>query len=178
MRRLKRAPDADSTLTQDSLMECVTYDPHSGVFLWIRLSPKKAWRLGSPAGSKNPNGYVSIRIAGRAYQAHRLVWLYVYGRWPMGDIDHINGNRSDNRLCNLRECTRSENMQNVRPQSNNTSGHPGVTWNKARQKWVAQICHRGAYKNLGGFSKYGDACQAYLAAKGALHTFQPTPRRQ
>src|SRR6185369_10895033 len=87
----------------------------------------------------NHQGYWRIFIYGKAYLGHRLVWLYVYGEWPRGDIDHVNRTRSDNRLCNLRVATRSQNLGNMGRRPVNTSGYKGVTWHKRAEKWLAQI---------------------------------------
>lgn len=70
---------------------------------------------------------------------HRLAWFYVHGRWPTADIDHINGNRDDNRLCNLREATRQQNIQNSKRRSDNRSGIKGVCWVESRGYWLASV---------------------------------------
>ena len=165
-----------SALTQQRLKSVLHYDPDTGLFVWLGPKPQKRHMLGCVAGSVGYQGYISIRVDGTPQQAHRLAFLYVTGEWPTGDVDHLNGRRADNRWENLRECSRSENMQNVSLQRNNTSGHTGVTWNKGRRKWVAQICHGRTYKNLGGFTDFKVDKDAYLKAKAELHTFQPTPR--
>lgn len=112
-------------LTQAKLKELLEYDPISGVFRRkINIGGAK---IGDIAGTDNGDGYMKIRVAGKSYKAHRLAWLYVMGRWPKNDIDHINGVRCDNRIINLREATRAENKQNTRKaNSNNRTGLLGV----------------------------------------------------
>ncbi len=80
---------------------------------------------------------------------HRLAWLYMYGEWPVGDIDHINGIRDDNRLINLRSVSRQENLRNRRTGRNNTSGVMGVNWDKSLGKWRSSIGIGGKTKHLG-----------------------------
>ncbi len=112
-------------ITQDELKQLLSYDSVSGLFTWIK--PQKGIKVGAIAGNLSSSGYARIRINGKSYQTHRLVYLYVYGFIPTQDVDHINGNRSDNRACNLRLATRSENNQNRNmPNRNNKVGHKGI----------------------------------------------------
>lgn len=114
-------------LTHGRLLEVLHYSLETGKFTWLQCKPQKWYMQGKLAGSVGYQGYASIRVDGVPQQAHRLAYLYVTGCWPTEDMDHINGVRSDNRWENLRACSRSENMQNVTRQKNNTSGHVGVT---------------------------------------------------
>ena len=130
-------------LTQERLKHLLDYDPETGVFT-RRVRTSNRIMVGQIAGTVHSKGYLCIDIDGRKYFAHRLAWLYVHGRWPKQQIDHINGNRSDNRLCNLREASHAENQHNRRRKNkNNTSGVPGVFWNTNRRKWEARICVDG-----------------------------------
>jgi len=110
-----------------------------------------------------------IGINKRLYRAHRLAWFHTYGAWPAGDLDHVNGNRADNRLTNLREASRSENCWNSRKSKNNTSGFKGVFWSVARGKWYAQILVDYRTHNLGYFPTAEAAATAYAEAAARLH---------
>ena len=151
-------------LNAEQLRDLLSYDPNTGEFLWKRtLSPNAL--AGSVAGSMRPRGYRQIRISGRYYFAHRLAWLYMRGRWPSHEIDHINMDCRDNRFVNLREATRSENARNAGIRSTNTSGFKGVTWDKSRGKWLAHIKLNGREIHLGRHKTPEEAHAAYC--KGA-----------
>ena len=162
-------------LTAERLREILNYDPDTGVFTW-RVPKGRRVKAGAVAGCDNGDEYIRIRIDGRDYRAHRLAWLYVHGCWPSDQLDHINGNRSDNRMSNLREATPAENNQNRAISSKNTSGFPGVHWHRAKCKWQAQINVNGKKRHLGWLSDPAEAHAAYTAAKARLHTFNPTVR--
>ena len=111
-----------------------------------------------------------IRIDGKGYQAHRLIWLYVNGAWPVNEIDHVNGVRNDNRISNLREVTNSQNLQNQRkPSLNNTSGFLGVS--AYGGKWLAQIKLSGKKQHIGYYDTPAEAHAAYIAKKREIHPF-------
>lgn len=162
-------------LTAERLREALHYDHETGVFTWRSRTSNRV-KIGDIAGAIDLNGYRLIGVDGRLYKAHRLAWLYVYGRWPVKQIDHINGVRDDNRFANLREATSGENHQNITRRSDNTSGFIGVTWHRQNMKWMAQIRVDGRYHYLGCFNTSEEANAAYLKAKADLHTFQPVPR--
>ncbi|MDU9398106.1 HNH endonuclease [Pseudomonas sp. zfem003] len=154
-------------LTQKELKKQLSYDPETGVFTWaIR---KQKVKLGSTAGKVKPNGYVEIRVNLVSYFAHRLAWLYMTGEWPEHDIDHINRNPNDNRFCNLRMATRSQNLCNVGPRSNSTTGVRGVDFHKATGKFRARIRFDGRRVDLGLFPTLEEAEQAYLSAQKLNH---------
>lgn len=155
--------------------ELLDYDQSSGVFTW-KVSPRMSVRQGAKAGWVHPRGYTHINIKGRTYAAHRLAWLWVTGTWPDDQIDHINGERSDNRFANLRMCTGVENVQNTGIYRNNKSGYPGVGFHKASGRWRARIDRGNRQKHLGLFDTAEEAFQAYLLAKRSEHSFQPEPR--
>lgn len=162
-------------ITQARLKELLSYDPETGDF--INLSSGKGRKAkGAVVGSLSPSGYWTSMIDGKNYQHHRLVWLYVHGRFPPADVDHRDGNRANNRLSNLREATRSENCQNAALKRNNTTGQTGV-WPVGR-RWRARLTVAGTHYHLGYFTDKPDADAAYLHAKSEFHTFQPTPRKQ
>ena len=100
---------ATNSITQDDLKSLLTYDPDTGEFRWRFSRPRCA--KGALAGTASYHGYTVIKINGRSYRAHRLAWLYEYGRWPNGELDHINRRRSDNTIANLREVSRFVNCQ-------------------------------------------------------------------
>jgi hypothetical protein len=102
-------------LTQDTLKELFHYDPEEGIFT-RKLSTSSNARVGDIAGSKNSDGYIQIMINKNLYYAHRLAWLYFYGKLPIYIMDHINGIKDDNRIVNLREVTRQDNNQNKKKQ--------------------------------------------------------------
>lgn len=161
-------------LTAERLRALVSYDPQTGVF--TRLVTSGSERAGLAAGSRNSGGYLRFMVDSVQYQAHRLAWLYVHGRWPNGFIDHINGDRSDNRIANLRECTKAENAQNTKVRSDNKAGVTGVYFCTASNRWRAYVFVEGQRHDLGDFQSKADAVAARLAAKAELHPFQPTPR--
>lgn len=162
---------ATQTITQERLKQLLNYDPDTGVFRWL-VNRKPTIRAGDVAGCTR-RGYAIIKIDQRIYFSHRLAWLYAYGRWPTGDVDHINRARNDNRLCNLRECSRSENCQNTSRRLRNTSGHKGVSWVSSRNKWVAQIVIHGKNVNLGRYALLEDAIAARNAAEKKYYTHAP-----
>ncbi len=157
-----------SALTHARLLECLTYNPETGVFTWIkRISIRIV--VGKRAGVVWKCGHRYITIDGKHYPAHRLAWFYVYGRWPEADLDHIDCVPDGNRIGNLREATDAQNLQNRGKQRNNTSGFKGVTWHRGGHKWLAQIEARGAKYYLGLFDKAEDAHAAYVAKARELH---------
>ena len=157
-------------LTQDRLKELLHYNPETGLFI------RKSLKIGNISGYINRDGYRRIRVDYKAYSAHRLVWLYVYGLFPKDQIDHINGIKDDNRLINLRECNRSENNQNVVSSRSSTSKYLGVSWSKQNNKWRADIKINNKNKYLGYFDIEEDAFAAYCKAKAELHKFNPQVR--
>jgi len=169
----------------EKLREMLDYDPATGALVW-KARPRehfhdlRAWStwlaqfVGKPAGTRQ-GGYVRLNITldGVRHQisAHRAIWALVNNRWPPHDLDHRNGDRTDNRLSNLREATRAENVQNLRPTP--TLG----SWFDARtDRFAAMISVNRKRTFLGRFKTREEARAAYLAAKAMLHPFQPVPR--
>jgi hypothetical protein len=152
------------SLSAERLKEVLAYDPVVGSFRWKRAKGRVG--AGQLAGATDTYGYRVIRVDGRLYKAHRLAWLYEYGEWPCGILDHINRAPGDNRISNLREATQSENMHNANRQSK--SGVPGVRWREERQRWVAQI--RIGYRNyvLGSFTSKDAAIEARRNAEQTM----------
>lgn len=151
------------TLTVEEVRRLLNYDPDTGVFTWLRPTSTRT-RAGQKAGRIN-NGYVSIRIHGREYGAHRLAWFYVYGVWPENDIDHINRNRSDNRIVNLRAATRAQNLQNIR--------YHGAYWYAARRVWRVSIRVDGKRIWVGDYDDHADAVVARQNAVLKYHSHRP-----
>jgi len=154
-------------ITPEELRKLLKYDPETGEFTWlVKRSNKDA---GDIAGTINKLGYRQISIDYKLYTGHRLAWLYMTGSWPAACIDHINGNPADNRWCNLRQATMSENQHNRRKTKRNSSGAKGVTLCKATGKWVAQIMAHRKYHLIGRFSSLEKAKAAYEKAANRLH---------
>ena len=151
-------------LTAEKLRELLHYDPATGVFTWKVRTSSRA-KVGDVAGGQRGDGYLQIKVQSRMYSAHRLAWLYVYGTWPEDQLDHINRNRSDNRIANLREVTNKQNLQNAGKYSHNTSGHPGVSWHKRDSRWRAHIKHSQKQIHLGHFATVEEAVAARKAAE-------------
>jgi hypothetical protein len=114
---------------------------------------------------------MQIRIEGKAFYSHRLAWLYVHGSWPADQIDHVNRDRADNRIANLREATQSQNQQNRLTKT--STGTVGVIWHARDARWQVTIRANGARKHLGQFKDLGAAVAARKQAEIALHTHRP-----
>lgn len=151
-------------LTQDRLKELLSYDPKTGIFRW-RVYRSQGARAGDIAGGYIGKGYLGICVDNKAYRAHRLAFLYVYGRFPAHTIDHINQVKDDNRIDNLRDVTNGENQMNAKKYRNNTSGITGVYWCKRRERWKARIGVKGTLIHLGSFLDIEDAKKVRSQAK-------------
>jgi hypothetical protein len=151
---------ATELITQERLKSLLSYDPDTGEFRWL-VNRTAGVKAGDKAGSLDTERYLVMRVDGRYYRGHRLVWLYVYGKWPSRFLDHINGDPSDNRLANLREATPAQNNVNRRRDRRNKSGKTGVTWCNKSKKWRADIGQNGAILRLGRF----DTLDAAIAAR-------------
>lgn len=148
--------------------ELLAYDPVTGGFTH-RVDRGKNRCAGKPAGYVHSSGYVVLSIDGKRYYAHRIAWLMTTGAWPLF-VDHRDGDRSNNRFANLRNATRSLNMQNLRePMSTSTTGRLGVTFDKRRGVYVAQIVVAERHVHLGQFDDADVAHLAYLDAKRIHH---------
>lgn len=153
------------SLTLDDLRSRLRYDPVTGIFI-SRVRTKR--RVGFVGGG----GYQMLHIKGRIYLAHRIAWWLHFGEMPKGWLDHINGDRADNRIANIREASFSQNAQNVARKANNTSGYKGVSFSKADGKWRATICVNGRHWQLGAFRTPEEASRVYqLAAEKHFGSF-------
>jgi hypothetical protein len=151
-------------LTQARLKEVLRYDPDSGEFFWlISLSSRRP--IGSKAGGMSRYGYIGID--GVRYYAHRLAWLYVYGELPKC-IDHINQNKSDNRIVNLREADKIQNGGNSKARKSR-SGLKGAHWHRKAGRWTATVWHEGKCIYLGLFDTPEEAHAAYCKTAEELY---------
>jgi hypothetical protein len=143
----------ENLLTHDRLTKLLTYDPETGHFIWQISKPGISYD--KQAGSLKPEGYIVITIDYSLYLAHRLAYFYMTKEWPAEEIDHINRNRADNRWCNLRPASHSENALNCSLRKDNMSGKAGVT-PSSQSSW--KVHHKGKY--LGTFALLEDAIKA------------------
>lgn len=151
------------------LRQRLRYESETGRLIWryYELMPTR-WNsrwAEVAAGRISQCGYSQVSIYGKRYPAHRIIWAMEYGVWPNGEIDHIDGNRLNNRLNNLREVSRTENSRNMALRVDSTSGATGVCWDKNRNKWIAQIRVNRLRINLGRFAVFEDALNARKAAE-------------
>lgn len=160
------APSA-ARITAERLRECLIYDPETGVFRW-RAGCASGRHVGEVAGGLDVKGYRIIKIDQVSAKAHRLAWLYVTGDHPRGEIDHINGDRSDNRWANLRDVSADINRQNRR-HGTGVTGLLGVSPADKPGTFRASIKVNRKQYRLGVFSTAKAAHAAYLEAKDRLH---------
>jgi len=155
-------------MTPEDVQRIFYYDPETGLLFWRE---RKQGRTFGSVGRKDKDGYLFFKMNKHKdrFCVHRVAWAYVHRKWPDDQIDHINGNKSDNRLCNLREANTAENMRNVGRQSHNTSGLKGVSWHKLRNKWRADIKVNQKQKFLGLFECPAAASFKYQIAAESYH---------
>lgn len=151
----------------DLLRSLLAYDPQTGRISWL-VNRGKRVKAGDLAGSVNSRGYLQVKVCQRNFTSHRLAWAIHHGAWPEGEVDHINGVKTDNRIANLRDVPRTLNAQNIlRGRRNNKQGLLGVSPNGDR--WKASIRHEGRQVHLGTFDTTHEAHAAYVAAKREFH---------
>jgi len=166
----KKLPDIEE------LRNLLRYDPETGKLFWLPRDASlfktersyKTWNArfaNKPAGGLNNEGYVLIKLSGRMFRAHRVAWAIHHGAWPADHLDHINGDRVDNRMVNLREATNRENNKNQKLRCDNTSGVVGVYWDKRSAKWWARIKVDRKSIHLGYFDSIEDAAAARAEAE-------------
>ena len=161
-------------LTVLRVRDLLDYNPETGHFTWLKKPHKKATaiKVGDRAGTTDTDAIVNIFIDGNGYKAHRLVWFWMYGEWPASIIDHINGIRSDNRLDNLRQGTRSLNNQNKLRSRGKKKELLGVFISRLG-KYTARIqvnlAGRGIQLHLGTYETQEEAFEVYCSAKKLLH---------
>jgi hypothetical protein len=153
------------------LRELLAYNEFTGVFTRkIPAGRHGRHKAGAVCGSVTVCGYVFICVAGVKQMAHRFAWAHYYGVWPNGDLDHIDRNKSNNAIANLREATRKQNMQNVSIHKHNTSGYKGVAWHSQRGKWRAYIFNNYTQLHLGLYGTKEDAARARKNAELKYHS--------
>jgi hypothetical protein len=158
----------NNELTPLRLKELVSYDPETGEF--CRLVSVSSVLAGLVKAKPSKNGYLRMHIDGRLYYLHRLAWLYFYGKWPK-EVDHIDGNPSNNKISNLRDCLHNQNMQNMSTKTIAVSGLKGAYWHPICQLWQSKIRYENRTKSLGYFHTAEEAHKAYLNAKSNVHEF-------
>lgn len=159
-------------LTIERLKQVYGYNADTGVFTRLISTGNRFNNKVGNSGYIQAQGYWMISLDGTQYRAHRLAWFYVHGVWPENDIDHIDGDRLNNRLVNLREATRAENMQNIqKANSNNKTGLLGAYWCKRDKKFIAKIKSNGVNRVIGYFNTAELAHSAYIDAKRHIHPF-------
>jgi hypothetical protein len=170
LKPLSERDNSMNNLDSTYLREVLDYNPETGIFTWKKSRYKN--RIGTVAGCFSSEKYWRITIDKKEYLAHRLAWIYVHNEHPLHEIDHINGTKDDNRICNLRCATPQENQQNIKKaNSKNTSGFAGVHWCKTYKKWVAAIRINKVKKQLGRFDSAQEAYKVYLQHKQIHHPF-------
>jgi hypothetical protein len=158
---------AKRPLPAERLRELLHYDPETGVFT-NRVNRGNRGKAGDVTGTDRGNGYIVMGVEGAVYYAHRLAWLYVTGEWPTLEIDHKDGNPSNNKFTNLRDVSDTVNYQNKRrAKSNSRTGVLGVS--RHRDKFIAWICVNGKRVYLGVHPTADAASAAYLAHKRTHH---------
>lgn len=181
------------SITPEQLRQLFVYDPSTGCIEWAK--PRRSWfasnahwnafraiAAGHPAQAPtHSGGYLVTHAGGEQFLTHRLVWAMLYGEWPGEQIDHIDHDRTNNRMGNLRLAPQRDNAKNASLRQDNTSGVVGVGWDHARNKWVARIgLPGGKTKALGRYDKFEDAIAVRRAAE-VLYGFHPNhgiPRKE
>lgn len=152
--------------TPEFLRSVLNFDPKSGILYWkARSDVSRTWNTryaGKPAlACDRGDGYLTGTVNGKRLSAHRVMWALVYGAWPISEIDHINGNPSDNRILNLRLASRSENCINIAGRRHGVRCFKGVYWYEKLGRWVAKVTPKGKTKHLGYFASEVEAAEAY-----------------
>lgn len=142
------------------LRDAFVADHASGHLYW-----RHGWRAGKEAGSPTSDGYRQVRVSGALHMVHRILWALHHGENPADEIDHVDGDPSNNAIANLRAATHGQNMQNAALRSDNRSGVKGVSWCRLSGKWKAQIHLNGGNRHLGCFASLTDAKSARIAAE-------------
>lgn len=153
-------------ITLERLKELLHYNPDTGIY--INMVDRGRARKGNISGTKN-KGYISIMLDGHMYQAHRLAWFYMTGKWPDKIIDHKDGNGLNNRFSNLRDASHSQNQFNRRKNKGTLAGFKGVSFNKKSQRWKASINFNKKTYYLGYFETPEEASEAYNKKAKELH---------
>lgn len=161
---------AKPIISAERLRELLHYDPETGAF---RNRTRRGHSMpGCIPGTICRRGYIWIVVEGHRNSGHRFAWLWMTGRWPVEEVDHKDGNPSNNRWSNLREATQKENMQNVRKTKPAISGYRGVTKDPRYAKpWIARISDGNKTRHIGRFATAEEAHEAYVKARREIHPF-------
>ena len=168
-------------ITPELLRQLFRYDAETGHLIWLPRPPEmfegkeknncgswNAKNAGKIAGTIDAKGYRRTRVNGVSILMHRIVWAIIHGRWPEQCIDHIDHNKLNNRIENLRDCSSLQNFRNQRLSKHNTSGVSGVSWSKANQKWHVRIGNGGSRKYLGHYPSFDEAVAVKRKAEREL----------
>ena len=170
------------------LRQLLRYEPETGKLFWLTRGPEwfegGRWTAADQAARFNTRyagreaftaidgkGYLCGSVLNRLYRAHQVAVAIASGEWPSEEVDHINGDRTDNRQCNLRAVSRGENMKNICLRSDNTSGCVGVSWHKDRKRWRAYIATPAGVVHIGYFDSLAEAAsaRAHMQARVGYH---------
>jgi hypothetical protein len=147
----------------DHLKSLLSYEPNTGAIQWVAKGKGRIKK--KEAGTLLHSGYVGICIGPKRFQSHRIAWALHHGSWPKDQIDHINGIKTDNRICNLREASNSQNGKNLGLSKANISGVKGVSFEKYTNRWKASIRVNGKMISIGRFDKIENAIEARKIAE-------------
>lgn len=179
----KRTNRPRDDIDPEVLRTFLEYDEVTGDLTWkprpVRNRTERTWHTryaGKLAGSAKGTTYWEVHILGQTYVAHRVAWALYHGKWPDGEIDHVDGNGRNNAISNLRDVPRILNGRNRSRPVNNTSGVLGVSWHRTGKKWHARIIMLGKTIHLGLFDNIHDAANARRAAE-AKYGFHPNHGR-
>jgi hypothetical protein len=149
-----------SDLTFAEIDQVLSYCPKSGIFKWKKHLGGRSPKCGEFAGTGHNAGYIQIGYKQKIYLAHRLAWLLTHQDRPFKRLDHINGNKKDNRICNLRECTHSQNLLNRSKQINNKTGYKNIFLEGRSKKYMVKINKNKKVYYVGKFAKLENAIKA------------------
>lgn len=153
-------------VTQERLKELFRYDPETGI-LTRRITRNYNAKAGDIVGCADKKGYLLAGVDGKTSKVHRIIWMLTYGYWP-NIIDHIDGDKTNNAISNLRDVTNALNLKNSKRQTNNKSGLSGVFWNERKNKWLAYIGSKKTRIYLGTYSTIFEAAAVRISAQNKM----------
>jgi hypothetical protein len=153
-------PVAKTPFPVDYLKERITYDPESGRLYWSGSLLNKAYLVGLEAGTLRPNGHRQVSVGGTLILSHRVAWALHSGEWPTDTLDHINGDRADNRIINLRQASMLDQVRNRAQQRKSRNPYLGVRWRADFRKWAVEIGMSNRTLYIGSFACLEDAIAA------------------
>lgn len=154
-------------ITQSELKELLDYNKDTGIFTWKKRTSNRI-KVGSIAGNLHNKGYIELKVNGIRFLCHRLAWFYEYDELPTL-IDHINGDKADNRLTNLRKATQQSNAYNSKLRSNNKSGVRCVSWDKVRNNWAVRVTVDNQLKYFGNYNDLETAKKVADGVRKLIH---------